>query len=306
MPDPDRLTADIADGQMGLITHEQARLSGLSQDQIHRRISSGRWEHFGRGAYRVRGAVPSWRQATLGACLAGPAGAVGSYLTAAALSELTNPPARPHITVPHTCSARLTIARVHRTRLSPLDTTVITGIPATTPPRTLVDCASLLGRPSLQLVVDNALHRRLCTADEVHAAIDRAGPRRGMKTLRDLLGVWRPGIVPGSPAEVRLLRLLDAWGYPPPASQIKIYDQAGNQVARADLGWPDRRVGVEYDSDRWHGPRRWGADEVRHRSVEQTGWCLLHADMADLRAGERALRDHLARIWRARPPEPCA
>ena len=80
---------------------------------------------------------------------------------------------------------------------------------------------------------------------------------------------------------------------------MRIFDAAGNLIAIADLGWRQRKIGLEYDSTRWHNPRRWEHDEQRHAAVEALGYRLLGADKADLMPGERSLRDQLARAWTA-------
>ncbi len=42
------------------------------------------------------------------------------------------------------------------------------------------------------------------------------------------------------------LRIVDA-GFPRPVVQIEVLDADGRCVYRLDLGWPDRRLAVEYD-----------------------------------------------------------
>lgn len=56
-------------------------------------------------------------------------------------------------------------------------------------------------------------------------------------------------------------------------------------------------MGVEYDSERWHGPERWQADEARHQAIEAAGWTLVRADKLDLRPGRPQLRESLDRVW---------
>lgn len=75
-------------------------------------------------------------------------------------------------------------------------------------------------------------------------------------------------------------------------------DGDGTVIGRVDVGWSARRVGLEYDSDEFHGPSRWTGDEARHHAIEALGWRLLHVDKVDLRPGRAGLRGALARAWR--------
>lgn len=49
--------------------------------------------------------------------------------------------------------------------------------------------------------------------------------------------------------------LTDA-GLRPSRTQINVYDAYGAHVARIDMGWPEWKVGVEYDGEQhWTNPR---------------------------------------------------
>ena len=287
----------LAAKQFGLVTRAQALVFGLEAEQIHWRVRTQRWEVVTRGVYRVAGTPSDWRQLTAAACMS-TSHTVASHFSAAAIAGIYTPPPKPHVTVPFTSSARMRLATVHRTRLDPLDIEERDGIPSTTIARALVDCAGRLGRAPLGRLLDDAMHAKLTTVPSIDGAIERAGPRRGLKLLAELVDPWRTGIEPGSPAEVRLIRQLIEWGYPQPTSQILICNEFGEIIARADLGWEPRRIGIEYDSERWHGPSAWAHDEARHRRVAGTGWTLLHADKTDLLPGERAFRHELDEAWR--------
>jgi hypothetical protein len=286
----------IAARQHGLISAQQASTAGLSRTQIQHRVRTGRWERMARGIYRIAGAPPSRPQPAMAAVLSRPDGAI-SFLNAAELFGLSvvGPPV-PWLTVPTSSSARAAVARVHRSDLPTDQIDVVQGIRVTTAARTLVDCSALLGQHRLGKLVDEAMHRRLTSPQRVEAILDAARDRSLVarhEVLRDLIDVWRPSIRPGSPAEARLLRVLGEWGFPPPERQVRIYDADGTIIARLDGGWPDRRIGFEYDSPEWHGPARWASDEARHALVEALGWTLLHIDKTDITPGATRLRDRL-------------
>lgn len=298
---PDQRAAEVAAAQHGLITMSQARGLGLTAKQVEVRRRSGRWVRLGRGVYRIGGVPVTPVQRMLADCLAAADGAVVSHLHAAVAAGLdaTAPP-KTHLTVGPACSVRTPGVLIHRAALDDAERTVFQGVPATAVPRTLVDCAGMVGPRRLHRLVDSALHRRLLPVGQariLRADLDQRPGRPGASVLRTALDEWVGPITPGSPPEVRLRRQLVEWGFPTPERQVVIVDECGEVVGRADLGWLDRRIGIEYDSPEHHGPLRWGADEARHQAIERLGWRLLRADKLDLRPGEGALRDSLRRAW---------
>lgn len=297
----DQRLVEQASSRHGILTLTDALSAGLSRPQIDYRLHSGRWNRVGQGVYRVAGAPESWQQRALVACLAAPDGATASHLTAAALAGLIETsPSPPHITVGLHRSVRSATAVVHRARLGPVDYTVMQGVPSTTVARTLVDCAAVVGRRRLRQLVDTAFHRRLTTEKLVELAWDNArlGPgRAGEVLMRELLEPWSAQIKPGSPAEARLLRQVIEWGFPTPCCQVPVEDPTGQVIARLDVGWPEHRIGLEYDGSEHHGPSRWHHDESRHFSITALGWQVLHVGSADLMPGASEFRARLVRVW---------
>lgn len=287
----------LAERQLGLLTNADARRLGFTRHQIEHRLRTGRWRRLARAVYLITGAPPTWQQSALAACLGAPAGAAASHLTAAALWGLGPAPVLPHVTVPPGSSARLPIARIHRSALRPDDLTTVGPIPVTRAARTIVDCAALVDDTQLHDLVDSAVDAELVRPRDLVAAMARATRRpgrQGTARLRSSLATWTDPIQPGSPAEARLLRAISAWDIPEPVLQHEVRTPAGAFVARVDLAWPAARVGLEYDGTRWHGPRAIEHDEARHGAVEVLGWRLLHADRSHLRAGDQRLRVALA------------
>jgi hypothetical protein len=288
----------------GAINLAQALEAGLTPDEIRYNLRSGRWRRATRAVFVfvVVGAPATWQQAVTVACLAGPDGTVASHFTAAALFGLWTPPSRPHVTVPRPASGRCRVAVVHHARLRPEDTSVIGTIPCTRPARILVDCATLLGYDALCELVDDILCRELTRVTEVREAIDRASRapgRKGLPTLQQALEVWTPGPRPGSRGEMRLVRRVVDWGFPAPERQVVVRDGAGRFVAKADLGWPDRRTLLEYDGGRHHGPRQQPHDQDRQARIEALGWRVERARKADVRPGATRLRSVLLELFEA-------
>jgi hypothetical protein len=298
---PDQRVDQFAAGHHGLVTRAAAMRCGLSRDQIDRRVATGRFVLLAPSVYRVGAAPVTWRQTALAACWAGPAGTVASHLTAGALFDLGRAPATPDVTLPPATSGRIRLARVHWSPVGALDRTTIEGVPTTSAARTLIDCAGVLGFGRLCDLVDTAFCSGLCHPAIIPAAIDRvqAGRgRRGMAALRAAVEAWTPGITPGSPAEMRLLRKITDAGLEPPDRQIKIYDATGAFIGRIDIGWPRLPAGFEYDSDRHHNPRHWERDETRQVRYGQVGWDVRRVGKYDLLPSAVWLDGHLRRLAR--------
>jgi hypothetical protein len=109
-----------------------------------------------------------------------------------------------------------------------------------------------------------------------------------------------------SPPESRLRVRLAGAGLPPATPQCPVTVASGVPL-HLDLGWPDYRVGLEYDGQ-WHA----SADQL-HRDRRRlnlllgAGWIVLHATSERLRrdfAGlTREIRTALySRGWRPRSP----
>jgi predicted transcriptional regulator of viral defense system len=295
----DQRAARVAASQHGVITLEQALDCGLSPDQVRERCRRGRWRRIVRGAFAINGAPATWQLDLMAACLGGPPGTVASHLSALALFGLWTPSPLPHVTVEPGRSARLPIARVHRSPLARLDRTFVGGVPSTTPGRALVDAANLLRRAPLTNVLDAALCRGVTSTAAIRASADRAGSpsgRKGLAMLVGLLDAWDGEIRPGSPAEMRLLRLLRQWGLPEPVCQVEVRDVSGGFIGRLDVGWPDRRAGLEYASDRHHQPSRWDRDEPRYEAFERAGWRVSSVGKDDLLGSAAALRRDVERL----------
>lgn len=287
MPMPDRQIAAFARTQHGLFTTGQAIAVGFSPDQIGHRVASGRWERVMRGVLRLGGTADTDRQRAMAVTLARPDGAT-SHVSAAHLHGVGPPgPRRPVATVPRGTSGRSPIATLHRLALPAEAVTLVDGIRVTDVARTVVDCATVLGPHRLRGLLDLVLQQRATTIVQVERALATAPHLtlgQGRRVL-EVLEVWRPSIRPGSVPEARLLRQIAEWELPPPSRQIRIENAHGTVIGRADVGWPDVRLGLEYDGLAWHGPSRWADDEARHAAIEAVGWRLLHVDKGDLTPG---------------------
>src|SRR5436305_2104854 len=154
----DAAIAHLAVRQHGLLLRAQVLDVGLTDAMIDHRIRSGRWARVCPGLYRLAGVPVSWRQRALAACLVAGPGAVVSHRSAAVLWGVSGfRPGRVEITVPPGGSNRSTLARVHR---SPVQGVRRDGVPVTSPARTIVDLAAVVGGGVAAAGGGHRVHRR--------------------------------------------------------------------------------------------------------------------------------------------------
>ncbi|MCM0640446.1 hypothetical protein [Cellulomonas wangsupingiae] len=80
------------------------------------------------------------------------------------------------------------------------------------------------------------------------------------------------------------LRLVEA-ELPRPTSQISIRDATGREVYRLDLGYPEKRVGIEYDGEKFHNATHAQvvADERRRQDLTRRfGWTVIGVHRGDV------------------------
>ena len=70
--------------------------------------------------------------------------------------------------------------------------------------------------------------------------------------------------------------------------QIEILDSNGRVIARADTGYRELRIAIDYHSDEWHLTREQvSADERRRNALWEAGWIPVVARRDDLATGGR-------------------
>lgn len=190
----------------------------------------------------------------------------------------------------------------HLVRLTPAERTTVRGLPVTTLARTVLDCARTLSGDASLVVADCAARNGL-DLDEVRRLLPGARGTRGVVAARDLLELVDGGAA--SPGEsMTRWALLDA-GLPRPATQVAVPTRLGTFAL--DLGWPEHRVGVEFDGlVKYSGAfGRTGTDAVfaekrRQDAIEAEGWRLLRVTWQDLRDGPEIAARAAALLRRSR------
>jgi very-short-patch-repair endonuclease len=268
---------EVAAGQHGLVTLEQAASVGASYQMIRAATERGWLRRERRGIYVVAGAAPSrWRPVVAAGLAAGPDAAV-SHTTAAAASHIYGVVASEiEVTVPRPISRSLQGVRIHRGDLPPRDVEIRNGVRVTTPVRTLIDLTGRFRDPLLGKVIDEGAIARLWTAEAILERLD--GPRRGVAgatRLRDLL-VLRVGEGnPDSQLEQRVVRVLKQVA---PGYTLHHQVVLEGEVIDMDIAWADQKVDGEIDGLRTRAKSRTKFERScrRQNMLTAHGWRIVH------------------------------
>jgi hypothetical protein len=172
---------------------------------------------------------------------------------------------------------------VHTDALLPDQVAEVDGIAVTTAARTAFD----IGRRTTSRLhavqrLDALTNATDVKITDVEAVMAEHSGVRGLVRLRRVLPLVDGGAE--SPQETRTrLVLIDA-GLPRPQTQIAVFDDYGDFVARIDMGYDELRVGIEYD-----GPQHWTSREQRSRDIDRystlldLGWTIIRVSSDLLR-----------------------
>lgn len=273
---PDLACTRVAASQFGLVTRAQAIGAGLTPDQIDNRLATARWRRLYRGVYAIRGVAVTWHQSLLAACLHAGPGSGASHRSAAVLWQLDGF-SRSVIEITTPGRSRCKGAVVHRASLPRRDLGKLGGIPVTGVVRTLADLGAVSPERSVETALECALRRRIVLFDELVSRLDEVGGsgRRGAGVLRKLLDDRR-AIATESELENLLERVLAEGGFLPPKRQLEVYD-GPEFLGRLDFAYPERKLGIEAESYRWHlGKAAFEKDLARRNALVTRGWNVLY------------------------------
>lgn len=169
---------------------------------------------------------------------------------------------------------------VHSDTLLTDETQPLSGMSVTTPARTAFDLGRRLPLTEGVQRIDALMNATdVKVADIEQVALRHTGVR-GLRNLRRTLELVDGGAE--SPYESLTRLLLVQAGFPRPQTQIPVLDGYGRIVARIDLGWPEYRVGVDFEgAHHWTDPRQRTADAERYWLLPKLGWddCRLTSGM---------------------------
>jgi hypothetical protein len=164
------------------------------------------------------------------------------------------------------------------------ETQLIAGVPATTPARTALDLACRYPVGTAVAALDSLARATRLKMADVDLLAERCKGRRGIRRARTALALVDAGAE--SPRETWLRLLLIRAGFPPPQTQIPVYDDYGQLVAVLDMGWEDIKLAVEYDGDHhWTDRRQFNKDIRRADSLTDLGWIDIRVTAEDTEGG---------------------
>jgi len=150
------------------------------------------------------------------------------------------------------------------------------SLPCTTPARTAYDLGRYVTGDTGIIRIDALLNATGCTVTEVDRITARYPGARGIRRLRGALALVDGGAESPKETELRLLLVRD--GLPRPMTQIRV----GRR--RVDIGWPQWKVGVEYDGEHhFTNPDDYAADIDRLEYLASQGWTIIRVSARQLR-----------------------
>ncbi|GAA2571690.1 hypothetical protein GCM10010409_56420 [Mycolicibacterium diernhoferi] len=172
---------------------------------------------------------------------------------------------------------------VRMDRIGPDETTLIDGIPVTTLARTAFDLGRYQTRSKAIGRLDALMRAAPFDRAEVTTLMQRYGPVRGVRQLRELLPLVDPGAASLKESWLRLL-LIDN-GFPIPETQIPVFDEYGRVFAYLDMGWREIGLGVEYDGDQHRTSRpQYVTDHKRLPKIHQRGYEVIRVIAEDTKS----------------------
>ncbi|QEN16990.1 endonuclease domain-containing protein [Mycolicibacterium sp. ELW1] len=199
----------------------------------------------------------------------------------------------------HTNRRAPQLISVHSDTLLPVEIQQTRGLPVTTPARTAFDLGRRLDVTAAIQRIDALMNATEVKVDDVSAVIAAHRGVRGLRQLRDALDLVDGGSE--SPYETLTRILLVRNGFPRPQTQIRVCDDDGYVVARLDMGWPEYRVGVDFDgAHHWTDPKQRSKDIERYARLPELGWIDVRVTSSMLHNNPEVFLDRVGQALMAR------
>ena len=266
-------------------TTAQAQSAGLRPRQLGELVRAGFLIRMMKGLYVAAQARDSTLLRVQALSLVVPPGVVITDDTAAWLhgvdtqdpgAHLQVPPVRLFVP-PGSRGLRNKLCASGERALLPDDVMEVHGLLVTTALRTALDQGRFLHRDRALGALDALLRTGRFTKEELLSNVERFAKQRGVCQLRELAPLADARSESFGESALRL-RWLDQTELPRPTPQIPVFDDAGVEIYRLDLGVEDLRFAMEYDGERWHGdPARQAHDHDRRTWLRQRRDWLVRA-----------------------------
>lgn len=263
----------------GVVTRGEARELGMSDRRIAHQVSSGKWIRSAPGVFRHAASPLTWKARVRAAALS--AGGLASHGTAATVHRIDGwDQSRIEVVVDQDRRpkprAGITIYRSKQMDLA--DAYEVDGVPVTGLGRTVLDVAGVVTLKRLDWTVDAVLRSDELDWPDLYAVLARSSAkgRNGCGLLRALLDRrYGDKVVPDSKFNRLVGQLLDDAGLTGLLYEYEIF-RGDRFVARADIAFPEQRLAIECDSQKWHlNGHAFEADRSRQNRVTIAGWTVL-------------------------------
>jgi very-short-patch-repair endonuclease len=189
---------------------------------------------------------------------------------------------------------------VHRCRrIDPVDIVQRPdGIRLSSPPRTIFDCADMIGFEATTSVLEQLLNERKVTFGTISDTVHRLyHPRRpGSKTMLAVIRsrpAWQAALQ--SDLEVKVLEEMSRQNLPVPVSQFPM--RLPDRDIVIDFAWPAFKLAVEVDHPAWHdGELDSHTDKGRDRKLTTIGWTSTRITAIDVNGGLQAAVSDIGQI----------
>jgi very-short-patch-repair endonuclease len=197
------------------------------------------------------------------------------------------------VTVPPHTDRRPTGIVIHRrSNLRGGDVTRCSGIPVTTPVRTILDLASRLPASALEAVINEADKLDLVDPEHLRADVEGRTGQHGVRPLRTLLD-RSTFVLTDTELERRFLPIVRRSGLRVPQTQARV------NGFRVDFYWPDLGLVVETDGLRYHRtPSQQARDRVRDQAHAAAGLACLRFTHWQVRFDSRSVQGTLSAVAR--------
>ncbi|GAA3281063.1 hypothetical protein [Nesterenkonia halobia] len=195
----------------------------------------------------------------------------------------------------------------HRVQVSDGDVVRVGGVPMSSPARAWLDVAGRCSEHQLIIMGDQLIRTPYlryegrsipyATLPGLRGMLDDARGVPGRR--RCLAALERMRVGADSVQETRLrLALVDA-GLPEPALQVPAVP--GDPFSpRADLGYPELKIAIQYEGETHFTPEQHRADQRRDNVFYGEGWTVLRVNVEDHRDGFAAIVAQVAALLAAR------
>jgi very-short-patch-repair endonuclease len=199
-----------------------------------------------------------------------------------------------HVLVPHGVSPEMPDVVVHRCRrIDPVDIVQRSdGIRLTSPPRTIFDCADMIGLDATASVLEQLLNEQGLTFGTITDTVQRLyHPNRpGSKTILAVIQsrpAWRVALQ--SDLEFKVLEEMSRQGLAAPVTQYRVRPPGYDHDVAIDFAWPSVKLAIEVDHPAWHdGSIDSHTDKGRDRKLATIGWATSRITDIDVNSGLRS------------------